>query len=583
MYKPQLAGLEAVREMIPSFKGYENNLVIDENAFFYTENTTGDYYPVLSPRNRRAFFNVSGSRLHGLFSKAKISYVNNGVLYYGGEEVTGLSFPDIDKPRKFVSLGARLIIFPDNVYVNTNDFSDFGYLEAQFNTGKVTLSFCKGDGVLYEGYAIRASAPEEPADGDLWLDSSSKPNTLNQYSEALGIWMPIAETYVKVTCPGIGKAFKEYDAVSFSGFNADLDTTHIIRHCGEDYIVVSGIIDDTMEIEGELSVKREIPEMDFVCESGNRIWGCSSERNEIYASKLGDPTNFNVYMGISTDSYAATVGTDGPFTGAVSYRGYVLFFKENCVHKVYGQNPPYTITTSFVRGVQKGSEKSLVSVNETLYYKSPNGVCAYEGGMPVTVSSSLGNNYYTDAVAGALNNKYYVCMSDKDGVRHLFSYDEEKLLWHREDSVDIREFASNNSNLYFLMNDNGVKRIGLIDGENVYGSFTGSLKGYVLEDKVSWVAESGIWGLSLPENKYYSNINIRATGEKNAVLDVEFQYDSNGKWVKQLSTVISRTGSVNLPFVTPRCDHMRIRLKGKGKIKILSISRKTEAGSELNV
>ena len=288
-------------------------------------------------------------------------------------------------------------------------------------------------------------------------------------------------------------------------------------------------------------------------------------------------------MGISTDSYAATVGTDGPFTGAVSYRGYVLFFKENCVHKVYGQNPPYTITTSFVRGVQKGSEKSLVSVNETLYYKSPNGVCAYEGGMPVTVSSSLGNNYYTDAVAGALNNKYYVCMSDKDGVRHLFSYDEEKLLWHREDSVDIREFASNNSNLYFLMNDNGVKRIGLIDGENVYGSFTGSLKGYFLEDKVSWMAESGIWGLSLPENKYYSNINIRATGEKNAVLDVEFQYDSNGKWVKQFSTVISRTGSVNLPFVTPRCDHMRIRLKGKGKIKILSISRKTEAGSELNV
>ena len=516
MYKPQLAGLEAVREMISAFKGYENNLVIDENAFFYTENTTGDYYPVLSPRNRRAFFNVSGSRLHGLFSKAKISYVNNGVLYYGGEEVTGLSFPDIDRPRKFVSLGARLIIFPDNVYVNTNDLSDFGYLEAQFNTGKVTLSFCKGDGDLYEGYAIRASAPEEPADGDLWLDSSSKPNTLNQYSEALGMWMPIAETYVKVTCPGIGKAFKEYDAVSFSGFNADLDTTHIIRHCGEDYIVVSGIIDDTMEIEGELSVKREIPEMDFVCESGNRIWGCSSERNEIYASKLGDPTNFDVYMGISTDSYAASTGTDGPFTGAISYRGYLLFFKENCVHKIYGQNPPYTIITSYIRGVQKDCHRSLVCLNETLYYKSPGGICAYEGGVPVCVSQNLGKEFYSHAVAGACGNRYYICMCDKNKKRHLFVYDEEKAVWYREDNIDIKEFSQNNYNLYFIMNTNNTRRLGLIDGENRYGNFTGELKGCVEEDDFEWTVESGIWGLTLPENKYYYDVVLRAVGEKGA-------------------------------------------------------------------
>ena len=584
MYKPQLGGLNTVREMISAFKGYENNLVIDENSFFYTENTSSDLYPVLSPRNKRAFFNVNGEGLHGLFSKTKISYINNGKLHYGGEVVDGLFFPDISEERKFVSMGARLVIFPDKVYVNTNDLSDYGYLEAEFTGNNATLSFCKGDGDLYEDYLVSATTPEEATDGDLWLNTSTDPHSLMQYSETMDMWFPLAETYIKVSCPGIGKNFREFDGVCFRGFQEfELDTIHIIRHCADDFIVITGIIDDTKILESEFSVKREVPHMDFICENGNRIWGCNSERNEIYASKLGDPTNFNVYMGISTDSYAATVGTDGAFTGAVSYRGYILFFKENCVHKIYGHNPPYTITTSYLRGVQKGSEKSLVCVNETLYYKTPNGVCAYEGGVPVSVSANLGNTYYTDAVAGTLNNKYYICMSDKNGMRHLFSYDEEKLIWHHEDDIDIREFAFNNSNLYFLAHINGKRKIGLIDGEHMYGNFLGELKGFSYEEDFKWVAESGLWGLDLPENKYYSNICIRAIGEKGANLEVDFQFDSNGKWIKQISTVFSKTGSVNLPFITPRCDHMRIRLKGEGKIRILSISRKVESGSELNV
>ena len=38
-----------------------------------------------------------------------------------------------------------------------------------------------------------------------------------------------------------------------------------------------------------------------------------------------------------------------------------------------------------------------------------------------------------------------------------------------------------------------------------------------------------------------------------------------------------------MPFTTPRCDHMRVRIEGKGDVKILSISRNIENGSELNV
>ena len=88
----------------------------------------------------------------------------------------------------------------------------------------------------------------------------------------------------------------------------------------------------------------------------NRIWG--AEGKTIYASALGDPTNY-VYDGVSTDSYAVAVGTEGEFTGCIAYSSTVLFWKENCLHKVLGSYPAqYEIYTYTVPGIQKGSEKS---------------------------------------------------------------------------------------------------------------------------------------------------------------------------------------------------------------------------------
>lgn len=587
MYNPNVYEQGKIQELISSFGGFDCNPVIPDNCFKDENNMGGEEFPLLSPRNKRAYFNVQGERLHGLFSKSKIMYINNGLIYYGGEAVEGLHFPDIEGERQFVSMGARVLIFPDKVYLNTADLSDYGSLEAEFVTDEgtnVTCSLSKGDGDLYENYVVSSAEPEKVKNGDLWLDTSVTPNELKQYSESLGMWMPLAETYVRISCAGIGKNFEIYDGVTLSGFeNEDLNGSHIIRDKGDDFITVTGIIPNTINQTAPIKVERKLPDMDFVVESGNRLWGCNSEKNEIYASKLGDPKNFDSFMGISTDSYAVTVGTDGEFTGAVSFRGYIIFFKEHCIHKIYGQNPPYTVNTSYIRGVQKGSHKSLCVVNETLYYKSPNGICAFEGGIPVDISSALGGAYYTDAVAGVLGNRYYICMSDKNGECVLFNYDENRNIWHKEDNIDIREFANHNGNLYFIGVVDGVKRLCLADGENVYGNFSGELSGWFLEEDFYWSCETGIWGLDIPENKYYSNITLCVSGEKGTRVHIDFQTDESGKWEKQMSFSANELGSAVLPFTTPRCRFLRIRIRGKGKGKVYLISRTVEAGSELNV
>ena len=587
MYNPTIYEQGKFQELISSFGGFNCNPVIPDNCFSDESNMGGEEFPLLSPRNKRAYFNVQGERLHGIFGKSKIMYINNGLLYYGGEAVKGLYFPDIDEERQFVSMGAKVLIFPDKVYLNTADLNDFGSLEAEFVTEEgvnVTCSLSKGDGDLYENYVISSAEPEEVKNGDLWLDTSVTPNELKQYSESIGMWMPLAETYVRISASGIGKNFEIYDGVTLSGFqNEDLNGSHIIRDKGDDFITVTGIIPNTINQTAPIKVERKLPDMDFIVESGNRIWGCNSEKNEIYASKLGDPKNFDSFLGISTDSYAVSVGTDGEFTGAVSFRGYIIFFKEHCIHKIYGQNPPYTVNTSYIRGVQKGSHKSLQVVNETLYYKSPNGICAFEGGVPVDVSEALGGAYYTDAVAGFSGNKYYICMSDKKGERVLFNYDESRNIWHKEDSIDIKEFANHNGNLYFIGVVDGVKRLCLADGENVYGNFSGELSGWFLEEDFYWNCETGLWGLDIPENKYYSNITLCLSGEKGTRIHIDFQTDESGKWENQMSFSANELGSAALPFTTPRCRFLRIRIRGKGKGKVYLISRTVETGSELNV
>ena len=60
--------------------------------------------------------------------------------------------------------------------------------------------------------------------------------------------------------------------------------------------------------------------------------------------------------------------------------------------------------------------KSLAIVNEVLYYKSRSAICSYDGSLPVEISSALGDESYSNAVAGAFGNKYYISCEERDDI-----------------------------------------------------------------------------------------------------------------------------------------------------------------------
>jgi hypothetical protein len=440
-YLPPLNVIGTDRPMISKFGGYNHSPRISEKEFDDMKNMSSSYYPNLSTRGKRGIFTPI-TKPNGLTAKSNLFWVDGTTLYHNGVPISGLTLEDSEK--QLVSMGAYLLIWPDKKFYNTDDYS-FGDLGAAITiAGDVTCTLTKSDGEAYGTPTVATTAPEEPADGDLWMDTSSDTHVLKQYSETTASWVPIATTYIKISAAGIGELFEQYDGVTISGLEtASLNGSFILYAVDDDYIVITGILDEAAEQTGGVTVSRDVPDMDFITECNNRLWGCSNENHEIYVSKLGDPKNWNVFMNVSTDSYKATIGSDGDFTGACTHLGYVCFWKEDILHRWYGDQPEnFKGSTIPCRGVEKGSEKSLVIVNEYLYYKSRSAICMYDGSLPVEISKALGDVRYTDAVAGYLGNKYYVSMADVDGDYHLFVYDTSLGMWHKEDDTHALFFAT---------------------------------------------------------------------------------------------------------------------------------------------
>ncbi|MBR5633367.1 MAG: hypothetical protein IKW68_05235, partial [Clostridia bacterium] len=271
----------------------------------------------------------------------------------------------------------------------------------------------------------------------------------------------------------------------------------------------------------------------------------------------------------STDSYAVTVGTDGPFTGAIAYKGAPIFFKEGHMHKMYGNYPAnYQVVTTACRGVQKGCSRSLAIVNETLLYKSKTAVCAYDGALPYEISSVLGDISYSDAIAGALGNKYYISMRDSLGKYSLFAYDILKGIWHREDNTHVIDFCSCGDDLYYIEpTHNNIK------------SIRGS--GVTEEEPVEWEAVTGVIGTDSPDKKYISRFDVRMSLTPGARVYIFAQYDSVGAWEQLYAATGVTLRSFAVPIRPKRCDHLRLKLVGVGDAKIYSLCKTIEEGSDV--
>ena len=140
---------------------------------------------------------------------------------------------------------------------------------------------------------------------------------------------------------------------------------------------------------------------------------------------------------------------------------------------------------------------------------------------------------------------------------------------HKEDNLQADAFCACRDDLYCI--DHNTKKIITMLGTGEKDT-----------DPVEWMVESGEIGISSPDMKYISRLTIRMSMAIGAEVSVYAQYDMSDIWEPLFTLVGTNLRSFSLPVRPKRCDYMRLRIEGVGDVKIYSLTKTIEEGSELS-
>lgn len=509
------------------FKGYNVRPVIADGEMRDMENLSSDGYPNLTQRKMRRVVSDKYTNPSSIASrKEKLVVVDGTNVYYDGVVVGVVTAGE----KQIASINSKICIFPDKKYYDTVE-QEFGFLDASFAMETTDASYIK----------VSSNA--------LILTGSTF------------------------------KGFKAGDAVSISGFEKrpgnNLSailvsaTDTMLEFAPDTFTVLESdstysSADKNYKENGSISITRTAPDLDFVMEYNNRLWGCAG--STIYASKLGDPTNWNYFNGLSMDSYAVDVGSDGDFTGCAATPSHLVFFKDNVLHKLYGSKPSNFQTMDVkADGVQKGCENSLCLINGILYYKSRNGIMVYDSGVPECISNALGEEDFREAAAGTDGVKYYISMKmQMDGSWHMFAFDPRNGMWHREDDTHAQQFAYCNGELTYI--DAATGKIMSTSGG--------------VDEEIHWHAQLGEFIEYSEDKKIYSKVKARMKLDAGSRVTISVSVDG-GAFIP-VSTINAQSERVAfVPIIPIRCDRFAIRLDGVGRCKVESVVREYTTGSEV--
>ena len=572
--------LAPAEERIIEFKGLNKRTVVDEGEMSDMWNLTADKYPVLSPRKPRGSMPVPESAMRPLqilrrFDKIGFIAIDEPdpeeddpsvtvSFYYDGtriDEVTGLS-----TETHAVAINNKMCFFPEKTCI---DITLEGVQEGTYRSLEASVELDESVSVVISSDGTRITLPEGHG---------------FKYDDAINISGTLSYT------PYGGEATSMPASVSCIIESVEDENTIILPR--ETFIEMTGEGAENIELTAGTSFERTMPDLDFVVEWNNRLWGCSNRDNTIYACKLGDPTNWQYYQGTSLDSYYAEQGTDERFSGIAEYSGHIMFFKPNSITRVYGTSPAsFQITNTKAYGIEYGSSASVLTINDTVYYKSAIGIMAYRGGTPFCISEKLGMEF-KNVVAGTEGTKYFAsCIVIEDGryMGRIIVYDIEKGLWHMEDDKRFTSTCKIGNKIYYtsasadiltcdtdiFCNPELMCTTDFVAGE--VGIFNPDVPTESYED-IEWKAVFGPFDEYIEEHKIYSKLAMRlkANGEASTKVYISI---NEGPWELVENYEHVSTKGDFIPIIPRRCDRYSVKVEGKGNCEVKSLTRRVRQGS----
>ena len=515
----------ATRIPVMSFGGLERRIGAGNGTLLDMKNMTGADVPVLSTRPKRKQ-TATLTNPRGIYGcGTQLFYVDAGKMYKDGTAYDGSLPGSANDERIFAALGKRLLVWPDKKLFQTDSTS-------QSSLGTYANRVCYFEDGTYAG---------EPAEKNT---IRAKDSTHRWTNFKVGD----AVTITCNTIPANNKTaiIREIDGASLRFYENTFTTNSTVGGAGN-----------------QVNIERVIPDFDHICVNDNRVWGCKDDT--IWCCKLGDPTNWYVYDGLSTDSWSVETGTPGSFTGCISFMGYPVFFKEDRIFKVYGNRPSnFEVMSSATLGVLSGAAKTMAVAGETLYYLSRAGFVRYNGGYPSTVDEAL-NAKYTGGAAGSDGRKYYVSAIRSDNVREMLVFNPETGLWHKEDALAVLGFADVAGTLYA---QTATANIIVGTAANADEADFDSYATFADFDKVTVSKTSYSFA-----SKYPVRLWLRM--ENAAAVTVQISY--NGGTFETAATIPASTGksATYIPVPIRRCDRFGLKISSTKAWKLYGMEIET--------
>ena len=611
MRYPPLNNIPRRKTQISSFYGYEHLQRVRPGAFYDMQNLSADRFPLLHVRPDRKIWS-RGLKTQGAPEALPVTpdspvtaaeTVNGTVtlcsetaVYYRGHSVPdALLMPDAAN-RRIIPFGRNFFIAPDGKYVITDENGVKETRHAAFSQALLgaALDYADGSGTAVQTGLVHTAPPASPAEGDLWTDTSD--GTMLQKRYTNGAWETLGEIFVRITHAMADHYAVPGDRVRVSAGDIR-DAAATVRGAENGVLLLTAPALVLLPADYIVSVRKTMPVLDLALEHDNRIWGCRfgpNENgefvNEIYASALGDPTVWDRFDGISTDSFTVSLGCPGAFTGAAVVGGDPVFFKENHVIRVSGLTPQdYTLTVTPARGVKAGHRRTCVTLNEKIFYLSNAGVTVYDGALPYVISPEFGTHGFTDTAAFAWDGKYYLAAAE-NGVRRIYVYDTAAGLWHLEDDADnVRFFLLIGSAVFMLCRpDTSSLQYRFVVMNGPEAPPAGNLLGPEDPALACWYEDA-------PQKEWFAETGRLLTNNGTSVLrgavfrvslepDAEFCASlrcGDGKWVQLCRARTQREEAFLLPVNTPRCQSFSLRLWGRGGCTVHSITLISEKTGEV--
>lgn len=565
-----------------------------------SENMCSQKHPALCSRDRRTLSAKLERTINGTGSfegYIYTSYTSDGKRIFFTYQNTDYEYTSYTKSedfaaeRKFAALADCILIIPDNVifWIATKKFEQITSTQnhsvstarAKFKVESKGMTYLDSITIshiaMLTSTAVTSSTTTYTANGGTttfyYCSFSNEFEVGEVVTLKINLFSRSAESNAAYTAyrnkmaKGVTVKIKSITTTTYSSPSGTVTNRSALVF--EDAVDTGGYSDLYIT---SMTIERTMPALSDICSFGNRIWAISGK--EIMTSKLSDAAEWNDF---SVDDYGTlpyacfntAAQTEGDFTAIVPYGNYIYAFKENSIHRIFGDSPDeYTLHTEIARGVGKGMGKCLCVCAGSVIYAASDGIYRYRGDYPQKISECLGD-IPTPVDAAATEEKYYLLCDD--GTKKLmYVYDIRRDMWHTESVPDESAFLCSYANGVCLFTKDSV--INLCRASDIEDEY---------EKNVSWQFKMRIDD-KLFGKKGYGRLSLRYSLSQGAAFTVRAHYD-DGSSGAVCGACYDEADSMGCMLFMPikRCLWFELEFKGIGEFTLKSMKLKFYRGSEI--